>query len=63
MVNGCKHGNLYIFFTLSKLDESLHKIAIKPTKKLVYIEFFIKINKSIVIHYCALTFNFQIVSI
>jgi len=38
MVNGYKHGNLYIFFTLSKLDESLHEIAIKPMKNLVYIE-------------------------
>jgi hypothetical protein len=44
MVNGCKHGNLYIFYTLPKLDESLHKIAIKPMKNLVYIEVCI-INK------------------
>jgi hypothetical protein len=34
-----KHGILYILVTLSRLDESSHKIAIKHMKKLVYIEY------------------------
>jgi hypothetical protein len=37
---GWKHGILNIFFILSRLDESRHKIAITPMTKLVYIEFF-----------------------
>jgi hypothetical protein len=52
---GWKHGILYILVTLSRLDENKHKITVKPMEKLVYIY--------IVIHYCALIFNFQIVSI
>jgi hypothetical protein len=56
-------GKLYIFFILSKVDERRHYIIISPMKKLVYMESFIKIYINIVIHYCALIFNFQIVSI
>jgi hypothetical protein len=36
---GLKHGILYILVTLSRLDESRHKIAIKHMKNLVYIEY------------------------
>jgi hypothetical protein len=58
---GCKNGKLYIFFTLSRLDESRHKIITKIMKKLVYIKNnYIKIYKNIII-YCPLIFNFQIV--
>jgi hypothetical protein len=62
--NGCKHGKLYILFTLSRLNENKHKIAIKPMKKLVYIEFFsLKYTEKHSYCCCALIFNFQIVSI
>ncbi len=32
-----KHGILHILVTLSRLDESRHKITIKPMEKLAYI--------------------------
>jgi hypothetical protein len=39
-LSGEKHGILYILVSLSRLDESKHKITINPMKILVYIKFY-----------------------